>query len=101
MLQDRKFFEVTTAADISTKTTMTVELDDELGLPAANIADMAARLIAKRDSSGNGAVLDEKVAISGQTMTITEGSTGLVAGDVYTCELVAGLKATTAITGGS
>jgi len=101
MLQDRKFFEVTTAADISTKTTMTVELDDELGLPAANIADMAARLIAKRDSSGNGAVLDEKVAISGQTMTITEGSTGLVAGDVYTCELIAGIKATTAVAGAS
>jgi len=93
MLQDRILFEVTTAADISTKTTQTVELDDELGLTAANIADM--------DGSGNGAVLDEKVAISGQTMTITEGSTGLVAGDVYTCELVAGLKATTAITGGS
>ena len=101
MLQDRLLFEVTTPADISTKTTMTVNLQTELGLTAANIAHAQARLTAKRNSTGNGLVLDEKVAIAGVTMTVTESSTGLVAGDVYMVELVFGTKAVTAVTGAS
>lgn len=87
MLQDRMLIEVAAPADVSTHTLLTADLTDA-GLSADVLAACAARAVSKRDASGNGKVFDDIVAVSGSNLTITEGSTGFVAGDVWTIELV-------------
>lgn len=95
MLQDRVFVKVVTPADVSTNDLLQVDTDD-LGLSDEVLANSTPVIVGKTDSSGNGAVMDEIVAITGGNLQITEGSTGFAAGDIYIIELLLGLKSFTA-----
>lgn len=103
MLQDIIVLTVKTAADISTKTTQTLALVDDLGFTIAQAADLEPRIINKRGANGVGKVTDEVVAIAAATgiLTITEGTSGLTAGDLYTIALIRGVSLVTATAGES
>ena len=93
--QKSRLIEVVAPADVSTDDRLNVDLDD-LGLSDENIESLSARLVAKRDSSGNGKVLDDIVTITSDNLQIQEGSTGFAAGDVFVIELIWGLLSFTA-----
>lgn len=93
--QKSRKIEVVAPSDVSTDDLLNVDLDD-LGLSDENIESLSARLVAKRDSSGNGAVLDEIVTITDDYLQIQEGSTGFTASDVFVVELIWGLQSFTA-----
>ena len=93
-----KLVKVVAPADIGTGDTLTVALDDDLGLSAGVIASIKPFISAKTSTAGVGKTIDDTVAVSGTDLVITEGTTGFTAGDVFLVELVFGsVNAVTAV----
>lgn len=93
--QNIKRIEIVAPDDVSDDDRLNVDLED-LGLSDENIESAEARLVAKRDSDGDGKTLDDAVTITGDHLQIQEGSTGFSAGDVFIVDLVWGLQSFTA-----
>ena len=93
--QNIKRVEVVAPSGVSTDDRLNVSLS-ELGLSDENIESAEARLVAKRDTSGNGKTLDDIVTITSDNLQIQEGSTGFAGGDVFIVDLIWGLPSFTA-----
>ncbi len=77
---------------VTTEDTLTVSLVDDFGYDAAQVAAFRdARLLSKQVAAGTGQVLDDSVALSGNNLVITEGSTGFTTGDVFQVALFTAL----------
>lgn len=94
MLNEVKIIEVV-APTLTTENTLTMDLKTH-GLSTGNIAAAKARLIAKRGSNGVAKAVDDKVAVSGDNLVITEGATGFATGDVFVMALVIGAMSSAA-----
>lgn len=94
-MQNLKRIEVVAPSDVSTDDLLNVSLSD-LGLSDENIESAEIRLVAKRDSSGNGKTLDDLVTTTSDYLQIQEGSTGFAAGDVFVIDFIWGLTSYTA-----
>lgn len=92
MLQDtnNSLLLVVTPAGIEADDTMSIDLST-LGYAASVIRGMFPRIVAKEDADGVGLVIDEKVTMSGATLTITEGASDFTATERYYLDLGIGL----------
>ncbi|HBC89538.1 MAG TPA: hypothetical protein DCZ94_21585 [Lentisphaeria bacterium] len=101
MNKDIKIVQVVVPADVSTHTTLTADLETDLGIPSEFIDDCKPVIIAKEGSTFAGKVLDEIPSIAASKLVITEGATGLAVGDIYTVALIKGsLDKSTAVASG-
>lgn len=81
--------------DLDGDAEVAVDLADA-GYSALDCAGFRPAIVGKVDALGAAVPADETVTLTGTTLTIAEGDTGLAAGDVFTVELQAGIPVLTA-----
>jgi len=85
-LEDYTYIRVTVPSGVGTDDTLTVSIQgtgaDDLDLPET-WEDSLPLITVKQTSAGLGKVIDETIVITAGDLIITEGASGLLAGDQY------------------
>lgn len=89
-------------SDVGENAVLNTNLRTAIGLESPVIKQITPVLVAKTTSAGVGKSIDDRTFISGDVLTIVEGSSGFAAGDIFYVDLVQGdIQSATAVAAAS